>query len=70
MIHSGVIAKKRSIQENRLTLFPIGYGLFPCKDGRFNMETLGAGRILTPKRPIASMSYWLGLVGIQLHCAA
>ena len=25
------------------------------------METLWAGKILTPKRPIAFMSYWLGL---------
>ena len=26
------------------------------------METLWAGRILTPKRPIATMCYWLGLL--------
>ena len=27
------------------------------------METLWAGRILPPARPIAATSYWLGLVG-------
>ena len=42
-------------------LFPIGYELSLCKDGRFNIETLWARRILTPKRPIATMCYWLGL---------
>ena len=29
------------------------------------METLWAGRILTPKRPIATMCYWIGLVTSQ-----
>ena len=48
-------------QENRHPRFPLGYELYLCKDGRFNMETLCAGGILTPKRPIATMCYWLGL---------
>ena len=62
MICSGVIAKASSpVQEHRLPLFPIGYELSPCKGGRFNVETLWAGRILTPKRPIAAVYYWLGL---------
>ena len=34
------------------------------------METLWAGRILTPERPIATMCYWIGLAGPfpALHC--
>ena len=33
------------------------------------MEILWAGSILTPKRPIATMRYWLGLQ-IPLHAGA
>ena len=45
----------------------MGYELSPCKDGRFNMETLWSGRILTPKCQIATMSYWLGLISDRLY---
>ena len=62
MIHSGVIGFKLANNESRFPIFPIPYELSPCKDGRFNMETLWAGRILTPKRPIAANRYWIGLV--------
>ena len=41
---------KLPIQANRPPLFPIGYEIFPCKGGLFNMATQGAGWILTPKR--------------------
>ena len=46
MVHSGVIAKVSSFlfKEQSFT-FPIRYELSPCKDGRFNMETLWAGKI-------------------------
>ena len=39
----------------------IGDELPPCKIGRFNMEALWTGRILTPKCPIAAIRYWPGL---------
>ena len=51
------MALKQRLQtctENRFPIFPIPYDLAPCKDGRFNMETQWAGRILTPKRQIAA----------------
>ena len=54
---------KLPIQESRLQLFLIGYELSPCKAGRFNMEALLAGMILTLKRPTAAKRYWL-----ELHC--
>ena len=50
-----------SIQENRLPLFPTGFELSPCKGGQFNIDTIQTGRILTPKRPIDTMCYWLRL---------
>ena len=53
---------KLPIQENRHELFLIGFEIFLCENGRFNIETLRAGKILTPKRPIAAKRYWLALV--------
>ena len=53
---------KLANEENRCPLFPIPYELSSCKDGRFNMETLRDGRILTPKCIIAANRYWIGLL--------
>ena len=62
MIHSGVKIKESNfVLKNRPSLFPIRYELCPCKDGRFNMEALWAGRFVTPNRPIVTMCYWIGL---------
>ena len=61
LMHSGVKAKASSLQIKQISTFPVHYELSPCKDGRFNMETLRAGRILMPKRPIAANHYWIGL---------
>ena len=33
--------------------------------GRFNMETLVANGIFTPKHPFTANRYWLGLVGLH-----
>ena len=60
---------KLAYKENIFPFFPIPYELSPCRDGRFNMETLRTGRILTPKRPIAANRYWIGL-GCTLHHTA
>ena len=53
---------KLPIKENSLELFLIGFEMSPCENGRFNIETIWGGRILTPKRPIAAKRYWPGLV--------
>ena len=52
---------KLTNEENRFSLVLIPYELTPCKDGRFNMGTLWAGRILTPKRRITAKRYWIEL---------
>ena len=43
------------------------YELCRCMNGRFNMETPGAGRISTPRRSIAAKYYWLGLIPPNLE---
>ena len=66
MMQSGAIAKASSFLSRKQTsIFPIHYELSPCRHSRFNMEDLWAGRILTPKRPIATMRYWLWLVTVS-----
>ena len=71
MIHSGVIPKASSllIKKTDFHFFPY---LMSYPPGRFNMETLWAGRILTPKRPIAANRNWIGLIStvfadIEIH---
>ena len=44
------------------TIFNVLMSSCLYKDGYLNMETLGAGRIITPKCPVATICCWLELI--------